>query len=351
LVITFFLLLKLITMNKYFISRYTWLAALILLLAVSCKKDAAVDSAPPVINTVTTLTDRSTAITTGELGQWVLIKGAHLAGTKLVAFNSITIEPADFYANDTSVTVKVPEKIAENVNNKITVTTVFGTVTFDFQVLQPAPFIYSFDPLGGAGGTVVNITGNWFQHLSSVKINDLDAQIVASTDTTIQVKLPAAATPGFFTVTTDGGTTKSANAFGFTYMIYEDALQTGWWEGSWSCTVDQANKEQVREGQDAIKIQYSAFGALQIGANLSTVGYSHIKVSLYGGAGADGNQVKLVLNGNSGSGVVLTLKGGKWTDYTVPLSSLGAPAVISTVWVQEFSNANSLVYIDAMGLF
>jgi hypothetical protein len=76
----------------------------------------------------------------------------------------------------------VPERIAEN---KITVTTAFGTVTFDFQVLQPAPLIYRSDPLGGAGDTVVDITGNWSQHLSRVKINDLDAQIVASADTTI----------------------------------------------------------------------------------------------------------------------------------------------------------------------
>lgn len=338
-------------MNQYIISRYTWLAALIIWLAAACKKNDAVDSAPPVIHSVTTLTDRVTPITASTLGQWVLIKGAHLAGTKSVAFNSITIETADLYANDTSVTVKVPEKIAEQVNNKITVTTSFGTVSFDFQVLQPAPLIYSFDPLGGAGGTEVNIAGNWFQHLKSVKINDLDAQIVASTDTTIKVNLPAAATPGFFTITTDGGVTKSSNAFGFSYMIYDDALNTGWWEGSWSCTVDKANTEKVRSGQDAIKIQYQPFGALQIGNNLSTAGYAYIKVSLYGGAGTDGKQVKLVLNGNSGSGVLLTLKGEKWADFTVPLSSLGAPAVISTLWLQEFSNANSLVYVDAMGLF
>lgn len=104
------------------------------------------------------------------------------------------------------------ERIVENVNNKITVTTNFGTVTFNFQVLQPVPFIYSFDPLGGAGGTAVNIIGNGFLHLTSAKMNDLDAQIVASTDTTIQVTLPAAATPGFFTIFTDGGTSQSTNA-------------------------------------------------------------------------------------------------------------------------------------------
>ena len=36
-----------------------------------------------------------------------------------------------------------------------------------------------------------------------MEINDLDAQIIASTDVTIPIKLPSAATPGFFRLTVE----------------------------------------------------------------------------------------------------------------------------------------------------
>jgi hypothetical protein len=42
---------------------------------------------------------------------------------------------------------------------------------------------------------------------------------------------------------------------------------------------------------------------------------------------------------------------GAWTDYTIPFSQLGSPTSLTNVTIQEFSNNNSLIYIDDFGLF
>ncbi|MGY8916234.1 MAG: hypothetical protein ACKVJF_14275, partial [Flavobacteriales bacterium] len=76
---------------------------------------------------------------------------------------------------------------------------------------------------------------------------------------------------------------------------------------------------------------------------------SAVKVSIYGGEGI--NDVKIVLNGNDGVGKVITIEEGVWNDFTIPLSELGSPAVLTEFWVQEFSGTvPAVVYIDDLGL-
>jgi hypothetical protein len=53
------------------------------------------------------------------------------------------------------------------------------------------------------------------------------------------------------------------------------------------------------------------------------------------------SQVKLYINGVSGTGVLLA----------IPFSQLGSPTSLTNITIQEFSNNNSLIYIDDLGLF
>jgi hypothetical protein len=59
-----------------------------------------------------------------------------------------------------------------------------------------------------------------------------------------------------------------------------------------------------------------------------------------------------VLNGNYGSTavVVVPLTTGKYTDYTIPLSSLGNPDTIKEFVIQSYGgNVPSTIYIDDIG--
>lgn len=65
-------------------------------------------------------------------------------------------------------------------------------------MLQLAPLIYSFDFLGGAGGRIVHMAGSSFQRLTGAKIKWSGCADRWFYKYDHQVKLPAAATPGFF---------------------------------------------------------------------------------------------------------------------------------------------------------
>jgi hypothetical protein len=343
---------QLITIRQHLIVRL-FAVLYIAFCFTSCKKDTITDTSVPVISAVTTTTDRTTSITTGALSEWVEIKGAHLATTQKVYFNNLSVASTDFYATDSTVTVQIPAAIADSITGKVSVITKYGQADFTFTVQIPAPLISSFDPATGDAGTTVTITGNWFQNLQSVKIGSLEATIVASTDTTIQITVPTSVVPGYIYVTTaTGGTTKSANAFGFSYILYDDAANASWWFGNWSSDMTPGSTEQARRGTNSIKVQYTGgYGGFQCASTLDVSSYQGIKVSIYGGSGTKGMQVKLYINGVSGTGVLLALSEGAWTDYTIPFSQLGSPSSLTNITIQEFSNNNSLIYIDDLGLF
>ena len=80
-------------------------------------------------------------------------------------------------------------------------------------------------------------------------------------------------------------------------------------------------------------------------------GLTAIKLSIYGGAGiVAGGKVQLVINGNYGNAVPITLTPGTYTDYTIPLKDLGNPTVITEFVLQSLGNAvPSVIYVDDIG--
>jgi len=326
------------------------------LLLASCKKESA-DTTAPVIKNITTLTNRTDTLSSGRYSQWVLIKGAHLATTYKVDFNGTAAVDSVVFADDTSVTVKIPGPLAGATTNPVTVYTKYGQATYNFIILQPAPTITGFNPVSGGAGDTVTITGDWFTNLSSVKFDNITATVVSSSKTQIKVKVPAGVAQAYLYVVTSGGTTKSASAFGFKFVIYDDAATTAssfWVGGGWGGTTDYQNTTIVKRGTYSIKVNYSGGWGSPIqmgGGTLSLAGYTAVKISIYGGPGSNNNKVKLILNTSASNGVELVLTEGKWTDYTILLSNLGNPSTLSDIWVQEFSGIGSeIIYVDDFGL-
>jgi hypothetical protein len=237
------------------------------------------------------------------------------------------------------------------------VTTKYGSVVYNFKILQPAPEITSFSPGAGDAGTEVTLTGNYFSGVTSVKLNNTNLTIVSSSKTQIKVTIPSTITGGYFSVTTPSGTTKAAISYGLGHVIYADALTTGWSNTSYSTTATVNNTLNVLRGTNSIKTNYTAgFGGFRLtkaAPAISTAGFSAIKFSVFTGTNAGGFKIRVILNGSSTVTYTLTLPTtlGVWTQIEVPLSIIGNPTTISSIELKEYSGKIFEVFFDDIGLF
>lgn len=320
---------------------------------VSCKKDKSENNAPPTLSSVTTLNDRITSLESVGYGEWIIIKGTNLKTTNKVDFNGTKAADSLIYADDVSITVKIPANLTDPINNPITVTTKYGTATLNFKIKQPGPQISDFNPAAGQPDDEVTIQGNYFKGISSVTINGVAATIVSSTQTQVKVKVPAGITYGQVTVTTPVGSVTATKTFGLKHVIYDDALRNSWTNTSYSTqSLDLASTTNVRRGASAINVLHNAWSAVRfrLVAKFAAAGYSMVKLSMYGGAGTEGKKVRISVTPTAGT-YDLILREGKWTDYQVPLINIGNPVSIEYITFQEFSGFKSPIIIDDVGFY
>jgi hypothetical protein len=291
-------------------------------------------------------------VTTGFSGNVYIIRGKGLAKTTAIYFNDFSAYFNPAMVTDTNIILTLPVGIpysTDQTSNKIKIVTSDGhEVFYDFTIGAPAPSLTKY-PLGGPAGTVSTITGTDFVNVISVKFGDIPAEIVSSTVTEIVVKIPEGITGACkIFVETAGGITESALTFGFNYVIYDDARNSDWWEGSWGGDVNYDQSEIVRDGARAVKKEYGGFGGFQIGNGGGPIeigNYTRLKMSLYATSAGKAN---IVISGNAKE---IDLVPGKWTDYEFSLqtdfNNPGAPGILL---IQEFSGINNTLYIDNVGL-
>jgi hypothetical protein len=302
-------------------------------------------------------------VTAGRLNTQYAILGSNLLTTKSVSFNGQSVYFNPGLTTDNSIIITIPATVpfGPSQSNKLTIVTQYGQVEYNFAILQPPPSITSFVPLAAGAGDIVTITGAVFNSVTTVRFNDTPAEIVGTpTSTEIKVKVPAGIVQANIFVTTPGGTTRSALTFGFKSLVYDDVFAPGWGDAyyGYNSSRDSVNTEHPKRGRFAIKTTFKdAYGAFQHGYNgaildVKKSGLTAIKFSIYGGDGTDGKSVQIVLNGNYGSTavVVVPLTTGKYTDYTIQLSSLGNPDTIKEFVIQSYGgNVPSTIYIDDIG--
>lgn len=302
-------------------------------------------------------------VVNGRLNTQYGIVGENLLKTTQVLVNGkqVYFNPALVTDKLIIFTVSADVPFGPGQSNKLTVVTTQGRVDFDFGILQPPPVITSFNPLAAGTGDIITITGKVLGGATSVKFDDVEATIIGTpTDTEIKVAVPPGVVQAYIFVTTAGGTTKSAAAFGFKSLIYDEALQNGWgnYDG-YGSTRNFKSTDHPKRGTYAIATTVdNGYGALQIGyggatLNAKTAGFTALKFSIYGGAGIkDGDKVRVVINGGYGDGVsvVVTMKAGVYTDYTIPLSQLGDPSTINEFVLQtQGTAAPATFYVDDLG--
>ncbi|MET4084031.1 transcription elongation factor Elf1 [Pedobacter sp. UYP30] len=385
-------------MKKYILHQHKAIFVCLVCVAAvisSCKKDNE-SSAAPVISRVRTVSkdvtiknvttrvtlDSSTiadqvkqvafdsTVTSGRLNGLYAIIGSNLETTSAVLFNGVAayFNPALVTSNGIIITIPINTPWGAGQTDNITVITKGGHVDYHFAIQQPTATITSFTPLAGNSGDVVTITGTNFSGVSGVRFGNADATITGiPTNTQLQVRVPAGVVQAFIFVTTPGGTVQSPTPFGFKYLVYDDALANGWWVGGWNGgdTPNFSNSTPVRRGTHSIAVTYlGGYAGFQIGnggGSISIADMSSIKISIYGGAGSGSHNVRIMVMGldkdgkqalRDDEGVVVTLKAGEWTDYTIPLSSFGTrPITLEQLRIQELSGITSpeTIYIDDIG--
>lgn len=155
----------------------------------------------------------------GEPGDNVTISGTDFGGATEVTFNGTAGTIVS--GTDTEVVATVPE---DATTGKVAVRTEggLGVSTEDFTVIVVgAVTVSSVSPVSAQAGQNVVITGADMQTVSSVTVGSVDATIVETTETTVEITIPDGAQTGAATLTivNEGGTFTSSTETTEFYVI------------------------------------------------------------------------------------------------------------------------------------
>lgn len=180
------------------------LKSLILMIAViavvsSCKKEASNNqcSGTPVISKISPTTDRDASTTGGSLSDWVIIQGSDLCGAKKIMFNDVEVDLSSAYITPTEITVAVPRGIPTVKNNKVTLSTATGDVTFDYDVSIPPLLLVGMYNEYTAAGSMMAILGKNFdlyelnKENGKIEFGGKEVAIERSTPDSIFFKVPS----------------------------------------------------------------------------------------------------------------------------------------------------------------
>jgi sugar lactone lactonase YvrE len=136
-------------------------------------------------------------------------------------------------------------------------------------------------------------------------------------------------------------------------VVYDDALAVGWSDFSYGVTVDFASNSAPHSGVASVAVTpFNGFGALslRIAPPLDGGGYSAIRFWVKGAAGGSSlHFFTQPTDGGAGSPGHSFVAPSSWTQVVVPLSTLGNPAAIARINVQNNTGSGQpTFYIDDM---
>ena len=296
------------------------------------------------------------------------ITGTDLDLTRKVYFNGVATAITSFVSQSaTQLVVKVPGGTAKGQMKLEAASGIQTTSAADLDVLLPAITIISPNPIDP--GTNLTITGTNLDLVSNISFVGAASAVtsfVSQTSTQIVVTLPVGVLKGKVTLGVKNSTLTVQSATelvlngglpplaGFTFAIYTDANQQGFQDWSYTDTHDFNSTENVRQGTKSIKAIYggNTFQGITFHNNssLSVAGYTSLEFSVFAPSALNGKKLQVITNGNySGSIPQVTLVGGEWTTFSVPLSSMGNPASISEIVLQA-AGFTGTIFIDHVGL-
>ncbi|WP_162051915.1 IPT/TIG domain-containing protein [Pontibacter pamirensis] len=298
-------------------------------------------------------------------GQNLTINGTNLDLVESIEFQGGTEVTSFVSQSATRIVVQVPMNAKRGA---LTLTTTSGyVIETDNRVSIILPAITTVTPEPVVPGNYLTISGTNLDLVQTVEFTGgaRVSTFVAKNANQIVLTVPADAETGIlklitttgFEVTTDKRAVIGTAAPNIDYYIYQEALATGWakWNGWSTASQDMANKEQPHRGENAIKVVYDGYGALQFANTNANVlsGRTHLILYVYG----DSGNTRIAIQGKNAAGanlneVPVNVVGGRYTTIEIPLTALGNPANgISELWIKNIDpKADNTVYIDDIGL-
>ena len=211
----------------------------------------------------------------------VRVEGQSLAGLKqIILDNKIDVSFNPTYNSDKSFIFTIPFDVKKGSRfgkQTITFITASGSVTKDFEILQPLPTISGLTPETPLVGKTAEVTGDWFYDVSSVTFKGNPIGFTVSSPTSLLINIPASATSaGDLVITTPSGsvTRFMEVSLGFTIVNVTDFDGGGTRPGSgWFSYGDVASfNAATTGGPTGNYAQYSWTGATTNGYNGSSGG-------------------------------------------------------------------------------
>ncbi|MGY3091334.1 hypothetical protein ACVWYF_004400 [Hymenobacter sp. UYAg731] len=195
-----------------------WVAALVLgtVAFSACKKETEDVCGTPSITDITKTTKRDTTLTTGNLADWIIIRGNNFCNVKQVMFNDVEAPLADAYVTTSEITIRIPRAVPKVVSNKITVTTDGGMAEKTYTLSIPPLSVLGLSNEYTAPGQTAAVVGLNFDlygiSKTSGKVLWAGAQvpITRATSDSVFFVVPASATPGNTVKVVDANSTEAA---------------------------------------------------------------------------------------------------------------------------------------------
>jgi hypothetical protein len=211
----------------------------------SCDDDeAAENGGEPIIHyiRVTNPESSDSLVNTALLGNLVAIMGDNLGGAKEIWFNDKKALLTPTFITNTTILVRVPNDAPVAIDDKIKIIFRNGSeLAYDFKVDIPPPLVNSMDLEYVADGETAYINGLYFFDVTPIEVSFSDgaggfipAEVLATTETRLAVKVPAGAGSGPLKVKTNYGEEQSVLHFRDQRNIilnYDEAGKTP--TGSW----------------------------------------------------------------------------------------------------------------------
>jgi hypothetical protein len=293
------------------------------------------------------------------------ITGTNLDLVKKVLFAGGDTVTSFVSQSATQLVVNVPSKTEKGKVTLMAASGVKTVSTADLDVILPSVTTMSPNPVDV--GTNLTITGTNLDLVKNISFVGEPAAVtsfVSQTPTQIVVTVPASAAPGKVTLgvlnsilSVKSGSDLAIVGFAVApIIIYDDAITSawnGWIGGGWGGTKDVNNTSPVKSGSKSIRISYVGDWGVPLqlgGANISLAGYTSLKVSIYGGAGSNGQNVNVGFN--EADGKTVTIVEGQWTDFTIPLSQISSVGTVTHLYLKKYSTSGDFtIYVDNLGLY
>ena len=209
--------------------------------------------------------------TTGKKQNLYAIVGSNLGSVVSVKFNGVSAYFNTALVSDNIVIVSIPQDIptGPDQTNKLVVTTLHGTVSFNFTVLTPPPTVSRVSDYNFVAGSQITLNGVSFATVTAVTIKGTSdaATIVSKVDTQLVIQMPASAVNRANLVFTyASGQAASSQEFvdlDNAYQIFaKNDFRNSWGDNSWAHP-SGVSTNTSHSGTASIQASYPA-GAWQI---------------------------------------------------------------------------------------